>query len=245
MPKWRNGRRARFRSVWGFPCGGSTPLFGTTDTMLWTNDLAYLVGLMATDGNLSNDGRHLIFVSKDLEQVQNVSKLLKLTSKIQFKKSGFTGRTDSFVLQFSDVKLYRFLTTIGLHPNKSKTLQSMLVPDEFFADFVRGCLDGDGHTYSYWDKRWRSSFMFYTGFTSASMDFLIWLNERIHFLFGIEGKIRSSGMSAFQLVFAKRASLCLMKKVYYDDRITCLSRKKIKVEEALDIISQQAGMLKW
>lgn len=31
MPKWRNGRRARFRSVFPYGSGGSTPLFGTTD----------------------------------------------------------------------------------------------------------------------------------------------------------------------------------------------------------------------
>lgn len=36
MPKWRNGRRARFRSVFPYGSGGSTPLFGTTDEKVAT-----------------------------------------------------------------------------------------------------------------------------------------------------------------------------------------------------------------
>lgn len=213
--------------------------------MKWTHDLAYVVGLITTDGNLSQDGRHLFLVSKDLEQLENFCRILGIKSEAKTKKSGFTGKSDNYFIQFSDVKLYRFLTSLGLTPNKSKTLCKLAIPDEYFADFVRGCLDGDGFTYSYWDKRWKSSFMFYSGLTNASLDFLVWMREQINRLFGIVGNINSCGKSAYQLVFAKQSSIILMQNIYYCDTIAYLTRKKLKVDAALEVINKQAGMAKW
>lgn len=77
--------------------------------MEWTSDLAYVVGLITADGSLSKDGRHIIFVSKDLEQIDNFSRILKIRSKAKVKKSGYTGKSDTYFIQFSDVKSYIFL----------------------------------------------------------------------------------------------------------------------------------------
>lgn len=210
----------------------------------WSGDLAYAIGLITTDGSLSNDGRHITLVSKDKEQLQNFAKIIKTTAKIAQKKSGYSPDKTYYRLQFSNKNLYLFLISLGLHPNKSKSLQKVAIPDQYFADFVRGCLDGDGFTYSYWDKRWKSSFMLYSGFTSASKDFLTWLSDRIFDLFNIKGRIRFVGKSTYQLAYAKKNTITLMKKIYYDDKITCLTRKKIKIDTALGIIDEQAGMLK-
>lgn len=56
--------------------------------MRWSADLAYAVGLISTDGNLSKDGRHFDFTSKDLDQIKNFKKILKLKNKIGKKYSG-------------------------------------------------------------------------------------------------------------------------------------------------------------
>ena len=45
--------------------------------MLWSENLAYAIGLIATDGSLSNDGRHLNFTSKDIDQIQTFAKIRK------------------------------------------------------------------------------------------------------------------------------------------------------------------------
>ena len=209
--------------------------------MEWTSDLAYAVGLMATDGSLSKDGRHITFVSQDIEQILNLLKILKPKNKINSKRGGYPGSKNSYYVQFSNVKLYKLLISIGLHPNKSKTLTKINIPDQYFFDFLRGCLDGDGFTYSYWDKRWKSSFMFYSGLTSASPIFLNRIKESINKFFEINGTIKTCGKTAYQLVYAKRSSLILMKKIYYCDRITCLSRKKFKINAALDIIREQTS----
>ncbi|MBI4157461.1 hypothetical protein HY502_01280 [Candidatus Woesebacteria bacterium] len=211
--------------------------------MNWTNTFAYAVGLITTDGNLSKDGRHLEFTSKDLEQVQNFAKALKLTNKISKKSSSFTGEKKYYHIQFGNVKLYRFLVSIGLHPHKSKTLGQLNIPDKYFSHFLRGCLDGDGFTFSYWDKRWRSSFMFYSGFVSASKEFLKWLEVKIDNLYGIRGAFKPNRGSVYQLVYAKKASIDLVQILYSGKGISFLGRKRFKIERALGIIRGQAGML--
>lgn len=52
---------------------------------LWTAKLAYVIGLVATDGNLSPSGRHIHFTSKDLELAQLFHSYLGLKVKIGLK----------------------------------------------------------------------------------------------------------------------------------------------------------------
>lgn len=54
----------------------------------------------------------------------------------------------------------------------------MKIPGKYFFDYLRGCFDGDGCFYSYWDPRWRSSHMFYLEFISASKNHIDWLQKK-------------------------------------------------------------------
>lgn len=211
--------------------------------MRWSSNFAYCVGLITTDGSLSKDGRHIVLVSKDPEIIRNFARVLHLKNKVSKKHSGYVKEKIYYFIQFGDVRLYRFLKIIGLHPNKTKSLKSLNVPDEYFADFLRGHLDGDGYTYSYWDKRWKSSFMLYTGFTSASVKHLHWIAKTVRRLYKISGRIKYIGKSAYQLIYAKKASLSLVSKLYYKKNVMCLSRKRYKIKRAYAIIQKQAGML--
>lgn len=210
--------------------------------MKWSAKLAYAVGLITTDGCLSKDGRHIDFTSKDLDQVKNFVKILGLTNKIGLKSSGFS-KKKYYRVQFGNVKFYRFLTKIGLTSNKSKSIGRIIVPERYFRDFLRGHLDGDGYSYFYWDPRWKSSFMLYTGFVSASLDHLEWLDNEIERLYELKGKIRYA-TRAYQLKFAKNASVRLLGEIYYRNKLICLERKRFKIEESLDIIRKQAGVAK-
>lgn len=212
--------------------------------MRWSQNLAYVLGLLATDGSLSKDGRHIILTSKDLDQIQTFIRLLKLKVKVGKKSSSYGGEKKYFTAQFSSIKLYKFLLSVGLTPNKTKTLNSLKIPTRYFADFLRGHLDGDGYTYSYWDKRWKSSFMLYTGFLSASEEHIKWLQKEIWFLYGLRGSIRFEGKSTYSLKYAKGESLVLLKKIYHRKNVPCLKRKLWKISAALDTIYKHAGMVK-
>jgi hypothetical protein len=210
----------------------------------WSHNLAYAIGIITTDGNLSKDGRHINVTSKDKEQVQNIARVFHVPSVFSTKNSSFNPHGTYYVLQFSNVSLYRFLENVGLYPNKTKTIGELQISDQYFADFLRGHLDGDGFTYSYWDRRWKSSFMFYTGFLSASKIHLLWIQREIRQLYGLQGYVKFAGKSTCQLMYAKKNSLQLLKKIYAKSDCLCLKRKRFKINRALGIIRKQAGMLK-
>ncbi len=204
--------------------------------IVWSANFAYAIGLLTTDGNLSSDGRHFDFTSNDLEQLKNFKRCLGIKNKIGRKFSSYSGRKIARI-QFGDVKFYRFLLDIGLMPNKSKTLRALDIPDKYFFDFLRGHFDGDGTFYSYWDPRWRSSFMFYTVFISASKHHIKWLREKIFQMLNIKGHITKSRYdSVYDLKYAKKESLKLLRKLYYSNGIVFLKRKHLKIRKALSII---------
>lgn len=207
--------------------------------VVWSPELAYAVGLIATDGCLSSDKRHLTLVSKDIEQLKNLKKCLALGAKISAHASGKKGgHTPYRRIQWSDVTLYKFLLDIGLTPRKSLTLGAIKVPDTLFFDFLRGSFDGDGCFYSYLDPRWKKSYMYYLSFSSASPRHVEWLRLTIKRLAGIHGHLTSPAKSCVQNIrFAKREALILI-KLLYDKEGPYLSRKRLKIERALRIVGE-------
>lgn len=204
----------------------------------WSSNLAYAIGLLTTDGCLSKDGRHIDLTSKDREQLLNFMRCLNIKNKIGTKSSGSSGKRFARV-QFGDVVFYNFLLEIGLTPHKSKTIISVKIPTKYFFDFLRGHLDGDGTFYSYWDSRWKSSFMFYTVFTSASKKHIEWLRRELLRFIGINGHVtKDSKKTIYQLKYAKGESLKLLPKIYYNNDVVCLSRKRYKIEKALGLVGK-------
>jgi len=198
----------------------------------WSADLAYIVGLFASDGCLINNGRHLNITSKDWELIQTVMTILNKKVKVSVKKSNYGG--SAFNLQFSDVALYDFLLKTGLTPAKSKTIRKLLIPPEMYRDFLRGYFDGDGTFYGYWDKRWPNSLMYYCALISASPIFLEWIQESNSILALVtKGKLKP-GVRSHVLIYAKTDSRKLFNFMYYDTRIPKLSRKYNKFSNFLE-----------
>lgn len=202
----------------------------------WSPELAYAVGLLAADGCLSKDGRHIDLTSNDIEQLKNFMMCLGLKNKIGEKNSGSKEKAGKRV-QFGDVVFYNFLVDIGFAPAKSKTIGELRIPKKYFFDFLRGSFDGDGCFYSYFDPRWKSSFMFYTVFISASKKHIDWLQREIEERLNIKGHITKDGKgSTFQLKYAKTESLELLPSMYYSSSVICLSRKRNKIKKALTVV---------
>ena len=191
----------------------------------WSANFAYAIGLLVSDGNLSPDGRHIVFVSKDDEQISNFLTALDISVPVSYSQSGYTDSKAPRV-QFGDVIFYDFLLSIGLMPNKSKVIGEVVIPQKYFWHFLRGMFDGDGSIHSYLDPRWKSSFMFYTIFSSASEDYIIWLRKEIYRLAGISGHVTGTPKTIFQLKYAKADSLILLRAMYPKSRVMSLSRKR-------------------
>ncbi|MBU3942633.1 LAGLIDADG family homing endonuclease [Patescibacteria group bacterium] len=194
----------------------------------WNNNFAYAVGLITADGCLSKDGRHVDVTSKDKEQITNFKHCLNLKNKIGRKSRDREKIKKYYHVQFGDVKLYRFLENIGLHSRKSLTIESVNIPDKFFADFLRGYFDGDGSfvTFKHPESK---HIQIRLKFACASPIFIRWLHKRI--TKQLENKkviVRgfiSKGKRAECLEFGKADSIKVLNYMYYSPNVTRLSRK--------------------
>lgn len=202
----------------------------------WSQKIAYAVGLIATDGCLYNDGRHINFTSKDLKLINTFKNCLGLKNKISTKRGGFNKNSQCYFVQFGNVSFYQFLIDTGLMPAKSKTMGAITIPKKYLPDLIRGLFDGDGSFYSYYDKRWKSSFLFYITFVSASKRHLDWLRKVIRQLVSIDGHgVDLPHGGVYQLKYAKKEAIKLIKTLYYSKDVPCLERKREKVYNALII----------
>lgn len=202
--------------------------------MRWSNNMAYAVGLIATDGCLSNDKRHIILTSKDIQQIENFKNILELKNKIGINKNG--NETGVYYrIQFGDVKFYRWLVKIGLSPHKSLTLGPLKIQNRYFRDFVRGNLDGDGSIIYYKDyyntylnKKYVYDRLFVT-FTSGSKKYLLWLQKTIYGNIKIFGalltKHRLLYSDYFALKFSTKEAKILLSWIYYKNDLPSLKRK--------------------
>lgn len=216
---------------------------------VWTSELAYAIGLLVTDGNLSGDGRHFSLRSAETEQLETFRCCLGLKQII-----GRSVKPDGHVayrVQVGDIQFYDWLMSIGLFPNKSYTIGPIAVPDEFFRDYLRGCIDGDGNIQTYNDNynsykghRYSTQRLFIR-IVSASEKHILWLQDTINRLIGVRGFIskrehdNENYVPLWELKFAKKKSLQLIECMYYSPDVPCLQRKRKIAEEAIAIISTQ------
>lgn len=190
----------------------------------WSPDFAYAIGLLATDGNLSKDGRHINITSKNKGMISIFKKCPSIKNKIGRKCRGGSKEKKYFQVQFGDKNFYDFLMFLGLTPAKSKTIGSLKIPAEYFADFLRGCVDGDGNICV--TKHPESQYpQLRIRLYSASPKFLDWAKNEISKNTNTDGGWIENKKSMGVLAYAKSDSIKLLNFMYYSKEIPCLRRK--------------------
>lgn len=183
-------------------------------------ELAYVVGLVASDGNLQKQNNCMILVSTDRELIECCSAQLKLNNPHIIIWNQDENRKTPFMLQVCDFKFRHFLETRGLTPNKTLTINTLGIPDVVFADFLRGELDGDGSWYI--GKGWRGVEYLIGKFTSRSQRYLGWLHGTVLRLTGIDGRLQKS-----RLFYNGKKAEHLGRWIYYAPNLPCLQRKRM------------------
>jgi hypothetical protein len=237
--------RRRLRSL-GIPvrCRGPNMeklrKLGLARAPAWSRDMAWIVGLIATDGNLAHRPRGMSITSKDIDLLQSVRQCLELSNRL-VRTSGRLGVVDR--LQWRNRAFYDWLLSIGLTPRKSLTIGPLTVPDEYFADFLRGCIDGDGSVLVYTDRyhtRKKEAYVYerlYVSLVSASFRFVDWIRAAVERLAHVAGAIhearRPGQRSIWTLRYAKAESILLLRWMYYAPDVPCLTRKRAAAEPFL------------
>jgi hypothetical protein len=215
---------------------------GWAGGITWSAELAWVVGLITTDGNLSSNGRGLAITSKDKDLLETVQRCLGLDHGIG-RTSGAWGH-ECLRLQWKNRTFYDWLVAIGLMPAKSLRLGPLAVPDEYFPDFLRGCIDGDGSIVTYVDRYNTAKDPKYiydrlfVSLVSASPQFLEWVRACVRRLRGIGGHLTTRSIrhhNLWCLRYAKRESVNLLKWIYYAPNVPALARKREKAVRGLAI----------
>lgn len=190
----------------------------------------YLVGLIATDGCLSGDGRHLNIAAKDYAFLERIRKATGLSCAIG--KVRGSGGSICHRIQFGSKLLYDKLLAIGLTPNKSLTLGALRVPDRFFHDFLRGVIDGDGNI-----RRWihptNGREQWTLRIYGCSRPFLDWIRATVTRLWSLEGAMCEEEGNAetrrhakYTLKYGKLAAKVILARCYYPGALA-LERKRL------------------
>lgn len=201
----------------------------------WSGGMAYVVGLIATDGCLLSGRRRIHFKSADRELVALYLRLLRRSNTIATERTRQGGI--AYKTQIADAALYDWLIGIGLTPRKSLTMGPLAVPDEFVVDLARGLFDGDGTIINKVyraDTRGSRPYLheyLITRFYSASRPHLDWLDVRLRESVGVQGWLghvgrTTAGNHMWTLAFAKRGSEKLLAALYHDPLAPCLQRKR-------------------
>jgi hypothetical protein len=206
----------------------------------WTPEVAYAVGVIATDGCLVRDCGSLAVVSSDMDLLETMRRCLHISTRITSSP-----RESCHRLQWRDRALYDWLLGIGLMPAKSLRLGPVDVPDTLFRDFLRGCIDGDGSIITYVDRyntRKRPEYVYtrlFVCIVSASLRFITWLQDTVQRLFGLRGHRTVRAVEGrhdlWRLRYAKAESLSLLRLMYHAPDVPCMARKRAIAEPFLPI----------
>ncbi|WP_456276530.1 hypothetical protein [Bacillus sp. AK128] len=199
----------------------------------WTKEIAYLLGIIATDGTLRKNRKQFKISSYSKEFIDNLIEII----------SGITGRThyanhltpkfngkifDHYQVQFTSYPLYDFCLAVGITSNKTYIMNEINIPNVFFSDFLRGTLDGDGNYNVVKDGQKRKvKVRLYSG----SKSFLTWINRKCIEVYNLHGgKIYQSTNelgSKYILVFQSEFdSYTILKKIYEDASYSFIEKRK-------------------
>ncbi len=200
-------------------------------------NLWYLVGLIATDGCLSSDGRHIDITAKERDFLQTITKQTGLTNRVGIKNKGTD--KEAYRFQIANKNFYDFLLSVGLTQHKSLTLGKIKVPNRFFIDFLRGVIDGDGGIQR-WIHHTNGREQWNLRVTSGSKKFLVWLKDKIKEIVGTRGVLHCEGKTRFRLKYGKMAAREIARQCYYKG---CLGLDR-KINLAKDCLDSYRGWSK-
>lgn len=102
----------------------------------WSNEMAWVLGLIVTDGCSNKDQYTISIAQKDTEILKKVAKVMD--SDFVLNKN----QTPSLLL--NSKIMYKYLEKKGITHNKSFTIKIPHIPEKYVSYFIRGVIDGDG-----------------------------------------------------------------------------------------------------
>jgi len=145
----------------------------------------------------------------------------------------YSNNKKRYRLQVGSKEMFQDLLRLGLTPRKSKNIKLPVIPNQYFADFVRGNFDGDGCVkFGLYIKRGRKkpSPVLITQFSSGSRDFLVDLLKKLKERALIQGGCvyvkRDKGGENYSLQMSTNDSFRLFDFMYKNTEENVFLRRK-------------------
>jgi hypothetical protein len=142
----------------------------------WSRQMAYVLGVMCTDGCLiePTSKRRIPLITlaqKERELLDKTLALMRARVHVGFSRERLYGHIVAgslFHFEIGSERLFSDLVALGITPRKSLTLRWPDMPSEYVRHFIRGCWDGDGSV----SFRRRNPRQITASFVSGSLDFV-------------------------------------------------------------------------
>lgn len=144
----------------------------------WSNEMAYVLGWMATDGCVISSLNAFHITSIDIDHLHKLAALMKTDVKI----TCYSGKGNAQIagkVSVGNKHIIETLLKLGITPRKSKTIQLPPVPDTYLGHFLRGVFEGNGTVFI---QNGAARIHIYSG----SKGFLPELNKNISSILGIK-----------------------------------------------------------
>jgi hypothetical protein len=187
----------------------------------WSPAMAYTVGFITADGNISKSriALEISLKDSDVEILEYVRDLISPSRPIsrQVSKDKRNGKLRRKVRLFIySKKIILALEALGITPHKTgREVVPLSIPQEMVSHYIRGVFDGDGHVSR------RSDCPLDSGITSASKSFLLKLQR----LAGGIGRINKGSNGVWVWRMATTDSL-VFRDFIYADADFALERKR-------------------
>jgi len=203
------------------------------------DDLSYyLLGAFCTDGSIyigeRNRGRATL-VSKDTNWIELINSKIAPNKKLDLDRG-------TYRIVWNSKEIADWFVAHGCYPNKSLTLTLPDIPEQYIADFIRGCWDGDGTVGVYKSFRIKRNYTetvlsckLYTGsimFAKNLQEILLRFNikssiiTRVQSIRKINNRIITSCNPNYVLTIRDKNSIYnFCNKIYYQDCKLFMHRK--------------------
>jgi LAGLIDADG-like domain len=196
-------------------------------------DFYYFLGLMVTDGWVSDKGSISLSMT-DRDVIDYVADKIRYTNSIFEKRSKrFPNAKPIYTISFRNQAVFEILKGYGVHPRKSLTVKFPRVPREYLKDFVRGVFDGDGSIYVK-QRKDSNSLVCEFSIVSASSEFINEIGDVISAEANIDSvkyrvEQRRRRNPLFTLRVSKRPDIARLSEWLYKDDAFGMERKKEKM----------------
>jgi hypothetical protein len=196
-------------------------------------DAQYYIGLLATDGCVTN-ARNINISLTDEYPIKKFAEFLNINYYTKFY-----GKSMRYIISFSNKEVFDFLGSIGITPNKSRTLT---ISTPITWSMLRGIMDGDG-SYSYKLYNGRTSRQ--ASLKSSSISFVTQVSEFLN-INNIKNNISLDiyhGYPQYKLSIHVRDISRYYDNLYYDGCVY-IPRKKETLELIVNHIDKRLAKSK-